>query len=81
METFIGGAIVGVAVATLAPSLVTGVVDVLRPIAKEVVKAGVVIYDSAADAVSGATESVKDLVDEARHEIEKSQKAAARTSK
>jgi len=81
METFIGGAIVGVAVATLAPSLVTGVTDALRSITKEVMKAGVVIYDSAAEAVSGATDSVKELVDEARHEMEKSQKAAARTSK
>jgi len=81
METFIGGAIVGVAVATLAPSLVDGVVGVLRPIAKEVVKAGVVIYDSAAGAVSGVADSVNELVDEARSEMEKSQKAVARTSK
>ena len=81
METFIGGAIVGVAVSTLAPSLVNGVVDLLRPIAKEVVKAGVVIYDSAAEAISGATDSVKELVDEARSEMENPQKGVARTSK
>jgi hypothetical protein len=70
MEAVIGGAVVGVAVAVIAPSLVTGLFGVLRPIAKEVIKGGIVAYDAVTGMVSEGSESLKDLVAEARNDLE-----------
>ena len=40
METAIGGAIVGAVVAVAAPSIISGVGQILRPVAKGIIKGG-----------------------------------------
>lgn len=76
METAIGGAIVGMAVAVVAPSIVSGIVGALRPLAKEVIKGGIVVYEAVAGMVAETGESVKDLVAEAKSDLEKSKTQA-----
>jgi hypothetical protein len=76
METAIGGAIIGVAVAVVAPSIVSGILGALRPLVKEVIKGGIVAYEAVSGLVSETGESFKDLVAEAKNDIEKSKTQA-----
>ncbi len=69
---------IGVGALLLAPRLLPAVGRVLRPVAKEMLKVGIVAYDGARDTFSGAYEAAGDLVAEARHERE--QESAARRS-
>jgi hypothetical protein len=72
MEAVIGGAVAGMAVAVVAPSVVTGILGALRPLAKEVIKGGIVAYEAVSGFVSESSESIKDLVAEAKSDLEKS---------
>ncbi len=69
---------VGVGALLLVPRVLPWVGRVLRPVAKEVIKVGIVAYDGARDTFAGAYEATGDLVAEARHERE--QESAARRS-
>jgi hypothetical protein len=69
METAIGGAIVGAVVAVAAPSIICGIGQVLRPVAKAIIKGGVVTYNAVSDTVSGAGAQLNDLVAEAKAEL------------
>ncbi len=57
---------IGVGALLLAPRLLPAVGRVLRPVAKEVLRVGIVAYDGARDTFSGAYEAAGDLVAEAR---------------
>ncbi len=64
----IGGGIVGGLVAMAAPSILSGVLGVIRPIVKEVVKGGIVVYSTVTDMVGEVGEQCSDLVAEAKTE-------------
>ena len=69
METAIGGAIVGAVVAIAAPTLISGLGQVLRPVAKEVIKGGVVTYNMVSEMVCDTGGHFSDIVAEAKAEI------------
>ena len=81
METAIGGAIVGAIVVVAAPSIINGIGEVLRPVAKGIIKGGVVTYNAASEMVSETAEQFNDLVAEAKAEINPGTKAKAEVSK
>ena len=72
MEAIIGG-VVGLVVGAVATNLVTGVVsgagNVLRGVAKEVIKGGLMIQETASDMCSGGGNYFSDLVSEAKAEL------------
>ena len=72
MEAIIGG-IVGLIVGAAATNVVTGVTSgagsVLRAVAKEVIKGGLVIQEAVSDMCSGSGGYFSDLVTEARSEL------------
>jgi len=63
-------ALVGVGVALVAPTVLPAVGEALRPLAKGVIKGGVLLYDTAKEAIAEAGEQVNDMVAEVRSEIE-----------
>ncbi len=67
LEEALGPVAIGVAAVLLVPKLFPSVGRALRPAAKEVIKAGIAIYDRTAATV---TEATGDLVAEARAELE-----------
>ena len=69
METAIGGAIVGAVVVVAAPSILCGIGKVLRPVAKAIIKGGIVTYSAVSDTVSGTGCGFSDLVSEAQAEL------------
>ena len=79
MEAVIGGAVVGAVAAVAAPSLLSGIGGVLRPLAKEVLKGGIVAYTAISEMVSETGEQFSDIVAEAKSEI--GQTAEAKSSR
>ena len=74
MEAVIGGVVVGAVVAVAAPSVVCGIGSALRPLAKEIIKGGIVAYTAVSEMVSETGEQFNDIVAEAKAEIEHSDK-------
>jgi hypothetical protein len=72
MEAIIGG-IVGLIVGAAATNMVTGLASgtgsVLRGVAKEVIKGGLVIQESVSDMFSGGGSYFSDIVTEAKAEL------------
>jgi uncharacterized protein DUF5132 len=62
-------ALVGVGVAIVAPSVLPAIGSAMRPLAKAVVKGGVLVYDAVKEGVAEAGEQVNDLIAEARAEM------------
>ncbi|WP_447973949.1 DUF5132 domain-containing protein [Nitrospira sp. Kam-Ns4a] len=71
METVVGGAVIGAAVAMVAPSIVPGIASALRPLAKEVIKGGLIVYNAVSGLIAETSEQFSDLVAEAKAEINK----------
>jgi len=69
--------LVGIGVALAAPTILPALASGLRPLAKAVIKGGVLVYDAAKEAVAEAGEQLNDLVAEARTELAESAKAEA----
>jgi hypothetical protein len=69
--------LVGIGVALAAPTVLPALASGLRPLAKAVIKGGVLVYDAAKEAVAEAGEQFNDLVAEARTELAESGKAEA----
>jgi hypothetical protein len=68
LEGAAGATALGVGALLLAPTILPAVGRMLRPVAKELVKTGMLAYDEAHGAVSGAYDAASDLVAEARAE-------------
>ena len=77
MEAVIGGVVVGAVAAVAAPSIVSGIGSALRPLAKEIIKGGIVAYTAVSEMVSETGEQFNDIVAEAKAEIEQSDKKMA----
>src|SRR5438128_12206532 len=63
-----GGILVGLGAAVLAPSILPAAGSILRPVAKTLVKGGLVVTDGVKGVVAEASEHVNDLVAEVRAE-------------
>lgn len=61
--------LVGAAVVLVAPIVIPALVAGVRPLAKMIIKGGVMAYDKAAEMVAEMNEQVSDLVAEARSEM------------
>lgn len=62
--------LVGVGVALAAPIVLPAVASGFRPVAKAVVKGGIMVYDGVRETVAEAGEQISDLIAEARAEAE-----------
>jgi hypothetical protein len=73
MEAIIGG-VVGLVIGAAATSMVSGVAsgtgNVLRAVAKEVIKGGLIVQEAASDMFSGGGDYFGDIVTEARSELD-----------
>ena len=69
--------LVGVGVALVAPVVVPALAAGMRPLAKAVIKGGVMLYDKGAEVIAEAGEQLSDLVAEVRSEIDATATAAA----
>jgi len=61
--------------------IVSGIGSILRPIAKELIKGGIVLADNVAELASETGEKFKDLLAEAKSELETSKSQAQETEK
>jgi ribosomal protein S19E (S16A) len=61
--------------------IVSGIGSIFRPIAKELIKGGIVLADSASEFASETGEKFKDLLAEAKSELEKPQNQGQETNK
>lgn len=81
MITAIGGGIVGGLVAMAAPSILSGVIGVIRPVVKEVVKGVIVVYSTVTDMVVEVGGQCSDLVAEAQTEAKGDQPKSSQPKK
>ena len=72
--------LVGVGVALVAPVVVPALAAGMRPLAKAVLKGGIMVYDKGAEVLAEAGEQLSDLVAEVRSEIEATTAADAAAS-
>ena len=68
-ESLVQNLLVGAAAVVLAPIVVPAVLAGMRPVAKTLVKGGVIIYDKSREMVAEVGEQMSDLVAEARSEL------------
>jgi Protein of unknown function (DUF5132) len=61
--------------------IVSGIGSIFRPIAKELIKGGIVVADAVSEFASEAGEQFKDLLAEAKSELEKSNDQGQATEK
>jgi hypothetical protein len=61
--------------------IASGVGSILRPIAKELIKGGIVLADTVSELASETGEKFKDLLAEAKSEMETSKTQAQETDK
>lgn len=66
----IGGAIVGAVIGVLSEPFLSALAGSIRPVAKEVVKGGLIVGASASDLVEGVQKEWSAIVTEAQAELE-----------
>jgi hypothetical protein len=71
---------VGIAAALLVPMVLPVVARAAKPIAKAMVKSGIIVYEKGREALAELGEVMEDVVAEARAEIEQEHAAAAAAS-
>jgi len=76
-SSWVPSVLVGVGVALVAPIVVPALAGSMRPLAKAVVKGGMMVYDKGAEVVAEASEQLSDMVAEARSELDAAAAAAA----
>lgn len=89
MLQIVGGIAAGAAAVWLAPTLLSGIAQVLRPMTKTVIKAGLIVYDKAGEALresrvamARSVESLEHLAAEAKAEASSaSAKGSAKIAK
>jgi hypothetical protein len=68
--SWVPSVLVGVGVALVAPIVVPTLVASMRPLAKAVVKGGMLAYDKGAEVIAEASEQLSDMLAEARSELD-----------
>jgi hypothetical protein len=76
-NNFVVGIAAGLAAAVIAPLLIPAVKKGARPLAKSLVKGGVMLYEKSREAVAEAGEMMEDVVAEVRAEAVERHAAAA----
>ena len=72
-----GGALaIGAGAVLLAPIVIPAVVGVMKPLAKAVIKGGMMAYENARIAIAETAETIEDIAAEARSEIAAEQGAS-----
>src|SRR5215469_12386396 len=69
--------LVGIGIVLVAPVVVPALAAGMRPLAKAVIKGGIMVYDRGTEMVAEASEQLSDLVAEVRSEINATTAAAA----
>lgn len=72
---------IGAATVLLAPIVLPIVASVMKPIAKNVIKGGILAYDGVKVALAETKETIEDITAEAKAEIAESQKPPAKAKK
>ena len=76
-SAWVPSVLVGVGVALVAPVVVPALAAGMRPLAKAVIKGGIMVYDKGTEVLAEAGEQLSDLVAEVRSEIDATATAAA----
>lgn len=76
-----GSLVVGAGVVLLAPIVVPVLASALKPIAKAVIKGGILAYGKMKESVAETMETVEDLAVEAKAELAESTQKPAKTKK
>jgi Protein of unknown function (DUF5132) len=76
-SSWVPSVLVGVGVALVAPVVVPALAAGMRPLAKAVIKGGIMVYDKGAEAFAEAGEQLSDLMAEVRAELDGAAMAAA----
>jgi hypothetical protein len=76
-SSWVPSVLVGVGVALIAPVVVPALAAGMRPLAKAVIKGGIMVYDKGAEALAEAGEQLSDLMAEVRSELDGTATAAA----
>ncbi len=63
------GLAIGLGTVILGPVIIPMVSSVVKPVAKAAIKGGLSIYEAGKGTVSGATEAIGNLIEEARSEM------------
>jgi hypothetical protein len=65
---------IGAGVVLLAPIVIPVVASVMKPLAKAVIKGGMLAYENAKIAIAETSETIEDIAAEARSEIDSSRR-------
>jgi hypothetical protein len=76
-SSWVPSVLVGAGVALVAPVVVPALAAGMRPLAKAVIKGGIMVYDKGAEVLAEAGEQFSDLVAEVRSELDTAATAAA----
>jgi uncharacterized protein DUF5132 len=76
-SSWLPSVLVGISVALVAPVVVPALAAGMRPLAKAVIKGGIMVYDKGTEALAEAGELLSDLVAEVRSELAATATAAA----
>ena len=68
-QSLVQNVLVGAAAVVLAPIVVPAILGGMRPVAKTLVKGGVMVYDKSREMVAEVGEQMSDLVAEVRSEL------------
>src|SRR5712692_2226784 len=79
-SSWVSSVLVGVGVALVAPIVVPALMVGMRPLAKAVVKGGMMMYDKGAEVIAEAGEQLSDMMAEARSELDAAAAAAAQAA-
>jgi len=76
-SSWVSSVLVGIGVALVAPIVVPALAVGMRPLAKAVIKGGMMVYDKGAEVLAETGEQLSDLVAEARSDLDATATAAA----
>lgn len=76
-KDLLGALAIGAGVAILAPIVIPVVASVVKPLAKAVIKGGILLFDKSKEVVAEVKEVIEDIAAEAKAEIEESQTQVA----
>jgi hypothetical protein len=79
-SSWVPSVLVGIGVALVAPVVVPALAAGMRPLAKAVIKGGMIVYDKGAEVLAETGEQLSDLVAEVRSELDATGTAAANTA-
>lgn len=74
-KSWLSSALVGIGAALVAPAVLPALGSGIRPLAKSVLRGGILVYDKARELVAEAGEDMSDLIAEVRSEMDTERQA------